>query len=317
MTAAGVVGSPAARPGRAGAALALFGAALLLLQAAPRARAADPAPDEPVDARLAEVEGDVLVFHAEEPEEPVAAEADMILDAGDRIQTGEGARAELALEGSAVIELGPHSDFTITSVERQAPVLTLTLGRLVAKLQSFFSPGGRLLVKTPHAVAAVRGTEFGVEIADEEDETLVAVFDEGKVGVSGTGGGEETVLEAGHETGVREGGPPSKAERLRRFARHRNRMKRLRARHAAIAKGWRRLPPGERKALRAKLRERAKGLPPEKREKLRQRARRVHELREKRRGRLRERLEKNQKGGGPRRGPRRRGRPEGRPGGPR
>ncbi|MEM8852147.1 MAG: FecR family protein [Pseudomonadota bacterium] len=59
-------------------------------------------------------------------------------------------------------------------------------------------------IQTPHAIAAVRGTVYAVEVAREE--TAVFVL-EGSVGVSETAGGEGVTLNAGEGVDVPAQGP--------------------------------------------------------------------------------------------------------------
>lgn len=203
------------------------------------------------EARLTEVKGEVTFYGAEQPE-GLPAEKDAPIVAGDRIVTGPDSYAELALDAEHVIYLRENTDFTLTQTRKDSAELTLTLGSLLAKVRKLVS-GESLKVRTPTAVAAVRGTEFAVESAG--DETHVAVYDEGKLEVSGSGA-SETLL-ANQETAVMRGRPPLPAYYLRRLERHRRLMRgRLRARPAAIRKAWRSLPPAERQQLRRKAIER-------------------------------------------------------------
>ena len=102
-------------------------------------------------------------------------------------------------------------------------------------------------MRTPTAVAAVRGTEFGVDVAGEE--THVGVFDEGKVEVSGQSGETQT-LQPNQETSVQRGRGPAKPYALKRLLRQRRRFAAFRRRALAMRRRWRRLAPARRRALR-------------------------------------------------------------------
>lgn len=285
-------------------------AAVLLASFAGPVRAQDAS----LDARLTKVEGQVYLFYQDAPEEAVLAETDCPVEPGDRVRTASDGRAEIGLEDGGVVELGPDSDFALESLERQAPSFSLAFGALVAKLQSLLGPGGRLTVKTPTAVAAVRGTEFAVEHSEDEGETRVGVFDEGRVAVTSEGG--ETVLEAEQETSVRQGAPPSAAARLQRLRKHRARMRQVRGRVAWLRGRFRRLPSAERLRLRADARARFRAKSPEERERVRRRAELLQERRRKRLERFQKRQERRREDG-PGRRPRPKRGPRERRGGPR
>ena len=207
-------------------------------------------PQAEYESRLTAVKGEVTVITAEAPE-GVAGEADMPLAAEDKVKTGPDSSAELAFSGEHCVSLRSNSELAITSLKRDDAELNLALGSLLAMVRSL--AGGSFRVRTPSAVAAVRGTEFGVEVeAGNPGQTHVGVFDEGKVAVSGQTGPPE-LLKSNQETSVRRGGQPLAAYQLRRFARHRQFMRTLRGRTAAMRRHWRALAPEQRQALRRRL----------------------------------------------------------------
>lgn len=211
------------------------------------------------DARITEVEGDVVLF-AGGAEEGLPAEAGHPLEPGDRLETGPGSRVELALEADSVMELGPRSSFVVESLRPADSSFELSLGSFVAKLRSMLERGYRVRVRTPTAVAAVRGTEFALAVADD-GETSVGVFDEGQVAVKAEGASvEETVLQAREETLVprgpglettrRDGRTFLKKGDLSRLGADISRLERLRARRAVLRRGWQALTPAKRAGLR-------------------------------------------------------------------
>jgi hypothetical protein len=250
----------------------------VLLGFASHARAENPAS---WDARITQVEGDV-VFYSADSEEGVPAEAGVPLEPGDRLETGQGARAEVALEADSLLELGGGTVFTVDSLKQEDAVFGLTLGSLVAKFRSLVPSGRRARVRTPTAVAAVRGTEFGLEVSGQ-GETTVGVFDEGKVAVQATGAPEvqETILQANEETVVprhMKGGRALLAVRsLSRLRGRMPRLERIRARRADLRRSWQSLPPARRiearRAVIQRLRESLKRMPPEKRRQILRRMR--------------------------------------------
>ena len=230
-------------------------AALLLAGASGTVRAQEPsAPaagaEESWDARFTKVEGDVSVRTAGTDDWRDAAEG-VPLDAGDEVEVGDDGSAEITLEGDNVIQLSSGTDFTVASLSKKTAAVQLTAGSLIAKLASFL---GRheLEVQTQTAVAAVRGTEFGVGVA--EGQTTVGVFDEGKVGVrpAGAAASQEVTLEPGREAAV-QAGRPIQSVPLRFFAERRAHMRLLRARMATIRRLWRRLAVQKRRTMRQRF----------------------------------------------------------------
>ena len=220
-----------------------------------------PAADEDgsPEARVTMADGEVTVFYRDRGEEGVPAEAGMPLEAGDRVRTGADSRAEVGLDGESVIELGPHAEFAVTQMDRKESVFSLNLGLLLAKIRALAESGRRLEVRTPTAVASVRGTEFGVELG-EGGETHVGVFDEGQVAVRPSGGGGEALLSADQEITAGKAWDPARVRPLTRFARHLARIRNIRQRSVALRRTWRRLPPARRQELRRQIFDRRRDL---------------------------------------------------------
>jgi len=204
------------------------------------------------DARLTAVTGDVVVHPAGGGDE-VAGEADMPLEEGDRVTTSADSTAEISLDGQSLISLRENSDFTLENTRKDASIFSLSLGSILAKIEHL---GDRSMsVKSPTSVAAVRGTEFGVDV--EEGGSHVGVFDEGRVEVQGASGGKE-VLTPNQETSVARGEAPSRAAPLRRFAARRALMRAHVRRLAVVRRNWRAMPAAQRRAARANAFKRAR-----------------------------------------------------------
>ncbi|OGS41187.1 MAG: hypothetical protein A2506_00815 [Elusimicrobia bacterium RIFOXYD12_FULL_66_9] len=221
---------------------------LLVSALALPARAAD---GERWDARIVDASGSVAVHPADGSEE-ISAEDGMPLEQGDRVVTAAGAWAEIGFDGGSLIALRENSDFTLERTETDSSSFLLSLGALVAKIEKL---GVRQMrVRTPTAVAAVRGTEFGVEVT-VADQTHVGVYDEGSVEVRSESGGTE-MLQPRQETSVSPGRPPLKAFALTRFLKHRKLMLRNRTRIKEVRKRWKTLAPEKRRELRHQVVER-------------------------------------------------------------
>lgn len=221
----------------------LLAAALCALLAAGRASAQQ---DERWDARLTSATGSVSVQPASGGEAVEASEG-MPLDEGDRIVTGDGATAEISLDGESLITLSEKSDFTLEKTAKGDSTFSLAFGSLLAKIESLGRR--RLSVRTPASVAAVRGTEFGVDV-DAAQESHVGVFDEGRVEVTGQGATE--VLTPNQETSVAKGRPPLRPFALKRFVARRDMMRGRIQRLRAVREAWKKLPPGPRRRRRLK-----------------------------------------------------------------
>ncbi len=220
----------------------------LLLAAAVPLRAQDGS----WDARLGAVSGDVTIVAADGSPD-ASGENGLPLEEGDRVVVAEGGSAEVALDGGSLITVRENSDFKLEKTAKGDSSFFLSVGSLLAKIQKLGTQ--RLRVRTPTAVAAVRGTEFGVEAGEE---TYVGVFDEGKVEVTGDAGGTPELLIANQETSVKKGAAPIHAMQLQRFMAHRAQMRGHGRRLAAIKAKWKALPPEQRRELRKKLIERAR-----------------------------------------------------------
>jgi hypothetical protein len=249
-------------------------AALLLLAWVPASA------QEARDARLTKVSGEVSIHTAENPE-GIQAEEGMPLEEGDRITTGEGSSAEIGFEDGHLVSLEAASDLTLSRTSRAETELTLTLGGLIAKIQAL-AASEALRVRTPTAVAAVRGTEFGVDVASAE--THVGVFDEGKVEVAGDSG-EPQLLVSNQETVIARGGGPLRPYALKRLLRHRREWRAFRGRALVLRREWRALPLEKRRELRRKLMGRMR----ERRQKVRERIERSQERQRRRREKKQER----------------------------
>ncbi|MBI5241872.1 MAG: FecR domain-containing protein [Elusimicrobia bacterium] len=220
---------------------------------------------QPWDARITLAEGEASVIEKDSGQAMAAVEG-MPLEEGDVVRTGRDGKAELALSPESVIVLGPNSSLTLSDLDPKRTALGLGLGSLLAKLRWAGSPGRRLDVITPAAVAAVRGTEFGLSVM-ESGETTVGVFDEGKVAVRAKDAPsvEETMLSPRQEVHVSRGaGLQTQRSQGRSFLRVTGlaRLKSfeqqaagLRQRPAALARTWKSMDRPARAQLRGRIRQ--------------------------------------------------------------
>jgi hypothetical protein len=208
------------------------------------ARAQDGGDSDRWEARITGATGEVVV-HPAGGGDPAEGAVDMPLEEGDRVVTSEGSTAEITLDGQSLITLQENSDFTLENTARRESIFSLSLGSILAKIQKLGEQS--MKIRTPSSVAAVRGTEFGVDVEGSQD-SHVGVFDEGRVEVSGHGATE--VLTPNQETSVARGRAPQRPFALRRFAARRRLMRARIVRLQAIRKSWKSLPPGPRRQRR-------------------------------------------------------------------
>ena len=162
-----------------------------------------PAPAAPaaLDARLTRAEGGVFLRLAGSDETRfIRAKAGTPLSPQDIIRTGPDGRAEIALEGESLIELGPRSYMIVEDLAAAKPAVYFRLGSLVARLK--LRQGAGFDVRTPNAVCSVRGTELALARLPDEPLTRVAILRRGKVVVRAADRPEVLELGPGQETSV-------------------------------------------------------------------------------------------------------------------
>src|SRR5262249_47773696 len=125
------------------------------------------------------------------------------LRVGDRFRTRELSRATVRLSDLSQVRLGELSEFQVQPAPDQTspPIYRLWRGILY-----FFHRGkpGQFRLETPQASAAVRGTEFTLEFADN-DRTVLTLLD-GQVAVRA--GEVEVNARTGDRVVVEPGRPP-------------------------------------------------------------------------------------------------------------
>ncbi|MGH7340776.1 MAG: FecR domain-containing protein, partial [Candidatus Rokuibacteriota bacterium] len=96
--------------------------------------------------------------------QPVALKFKDDVFVNDRVVTGDRSLARLLLGGKAVVTVRERSALTITEVPGRSTI-DLDSGKVaVAVAKDRMRPGEQIEVKSPNAVAAVRGTVFVVEV---------------------------------------------------------------------------------------------------------------------------------------------------------
>jgi len=169
----------------------------------------------PSFATVSYVTGEVRQFAAQDaPAQPV--EAGARLSEGTRIEVGSDGYLRLALSDGSVVRVPANSTVRLAGVRRQQALqanetlIQLDAGRVDVSAQPLRGGSGRFEIRTPLAVASVRGTEFGVAIQPDAgvtgEVTHGAVDLKGSARSSGPRGGREQRLQAGEGARVSQAG---------------------------------------------------------------------------------------------------------------
>jgi len=203
-------------------------------------------------ARLAKVWGNEVTLTVRGSTVAQDAEAGTDLEPGDEVRTGESSGAEVLISSTGIVSVRENSVFRLEAPSAGATELRMDRGALLLR----WRPSGQsssLQVRTPNAVAAVRGTEFAVESEGGDAPTTVGVFEEGRVAASNDAG--EVELGPGTETTCAAGAAPEAPRPLRVMLKYRATMRALRGRLAALQREYRRLPAEKQRELRRGRRE--------------------------------------------------------------
>ncbi|MBF0387276.1 MAG: FecR domain-containing protein [Candidatus Omnitrophica bacterium] len=171
--------------------------------------------DSPDRARILRLSGEVTIQRADETLQP---EIGMMLNAQDRVITGTGAYAEIAYDDGLknVMRINANSRvvFESSRIERFTR-LFMDRGSVMIKLDGL-EKGSTFKVRTPAAIAGVRGTAFGVELVGKE---AVVTDYESRIFVKGLTPDfletkDELLLSNGWKVRVAQFEKPSRVERL-------------------------------------------------------------------------------------------------------
>jgi len=117
--------------------------------------------------------------------EKITPHAGFIINTDHKIRTGKRSYAEILLNNGTRIQMRDISVLNVASLKEEKSEeptrLRLLTGKLRISVKKVFSKGHTLLLKTPTAIAGIRGTDFGVIATINE--TKIIVFD-GKLDVA-------------------------------------------------------------------------------------------------------------------------------------
>src|SRR5262245_44647689 len=108
------------------------------------------------------LEGNVVARHGAVPERPLKFKDEVFLQ--DTVSTGEKSLARMLLGGKAVVTVRERSVLTISEVPGRSTI-DLASGKFaLAVAREKMRPGEEIQIRTPNAVAGVRGTVVITEV---------------------------------------------------------------------------------------------------------------------------------------------------------
>ena len=111
------------------------------------------------------LKGEVLITRASLPQQPASLKFKDDVFFKDRITTKEQSLVRVLMGGKALITVRELSELTITEEPGKPSLIDLAKGKIgLAVARARMSPGESIEVRTPNAVAAVRGTVIVVEV---------------------------------------------------------------------------------------------------------------------------------------------------------
>lgn len=146
----------------------------------------------------------------------VAEQGDRLASVGDALITSTNASVRLAIDeatGSVTMAENSHlriQALTITRGGGRVTALNILRGQVRVRLRPFTSPESRLEIHTPVGVSGVRGTDFGVTV-QPDGQTAIAT-ESGSVAASAQG--ETVIVDAGLQSIIRPGRPPTPAQQF-------------------------------------------------------------------------------------------------------
>lgn len=171
-------------------------------------------PTEEAIGLITALEGEVFLFR---PGETVGEQAQLKDDIflQDTIVTGDRSKVKIVFKDDSILSLGENTRMEITEFVFQPEqnfrqsIFTVTLGKLRVLIGRLFGEDSRVQVRTPTAIAGVRGTYFIVNVISEEITEIIVLEGEVEVmNILDTVVGEVT-LRANESTQIQLNLPPA------------------------------------------------------------------------------------------------------------
>lgn len=164
---------------------------------------------------IADLTGSVQFITSEQRR--AARKGDRLASVGDTLITSSNASARLTVDeaiGSVTMAQNSHlriQSLSITQNGGRITELAVIRGQVRLRVRPFTNPESRLEIYTPVGISGVRGTDFGVTVQPNGQTAIVT--ETGTVAASAQG--ETVLVEAGFQSIIRPGQPPTPAEAFR------------------------------------------------------------------------------------------------------
>jgi hypothetical protein len=163
-------------------------------------------PSHAADAVLTKISGPVFI-RAEGSKKDLPAKGGEELLYGDSIRTGSGGAAHVLIGERGAVLVREHSFFTLQG-EPQKTTLNFAFGEFLIGLRKKLEKGESFRVRTPAAVASVRGTLFWGK-TDKKKTSTYAGFGHT---IAVTAHGKTVLVQAGEKTTIPYGEAPAEAQ---------------------------------------------------------------------------------------------------------
>ncbi|MFH1368668.1 MAG: FecR family protein [Elusimicrobiota bacterium] len=130
----------------------------------------------------------------------------MSLYDADKVRCDAKSKADIVLDNGHRIKVWPKSEISLDKIKGKETTIKLLAGRIRAIVKKL-SGNQKFSIKTPVAVCSVRGTDFAVELGDN-NQVKIEVY-EGVVTAKEETTGSEVTLNAGEYTQIQQNQPPS------------------------------------------------------------------------------------------------------------
>lgn len=155
------------------------------------------------DARIAKVQGTARLKPDGDSKSVRAKTGDTMIF-GDSLRTGPKSIAHVVFGNGTAILVQENSSFVLQG-SPQKVTANFSAGEFLIGLRQKLKRGSLFRVRTPSAVAAVRGTLFWGKINEDKSSDFAALENE----ISVTGAKQTVVLKPGMKTHIAKDGPPS------------------------------------------------------------------------------------------------------------
>ncbi|MCC7477894.1 FecR domain-containing protein [bacterium] len=129
------------------------------------------------EIKISRIAGSVEVLHAKQTKGKwQAAKKGQAIASGWKLRTGEDGKVQLLFPLDNTVIVKNNSVLTVDKLDLGGGAETkMDAGSLLADLKTALSPGSEFEIKTPSALATVRGTKFAVLLGEPDDESAATI----------------------------------------------------------------------------------------------------------------------------------------------